>query len=304
VAPCYDGRVVISLVLWAACFAADNALAAPAATPTAGSWSEVRVEGVIDGATLGGEALVYLPVGYGAEPGRRHPLVVALHGWGHTPAMLRDEGGLGPLADRVGAIVVVPAMVKSVYESALYRETRPTGAPAPGARWIGEVVIPWARARYTVGDTPDQTAVIGYSTGGRGAVFVAERYPELVGFAGSLSGTYDLMALPVALGEHKIHARVFGPRRRFAERWTKDDIVTADNLGRLERRVWLFIGHGAADRVVPPSQVERLRAALAERPVRVTWAVRDGAGHDWAYWRSAFPAVFTQMGELFAGVVP
>jgi S-formylglutathione hydrolase FrmB len=264
----------------------------------------VRVEGVIDGATLGGEALVDLPAGYGGVPGRRHPLVVALHGWGHTPVKLRDEGGLGPLADRVGAVVVVPAMVKSVYESAFYPEGRATGAPAPGLRWVGEVVVPWARRSYAVADTRDQTALIGYSTGGRGAVLVAERYPDLVAFAASLSGTYDLMALPPSLGEHKIHARVFGARARFAERWRKDDVVTADNLTRLEGRVWLFIGHGAADRVVPVDQVDRLRAALAKRPVRVTWTVREGLGHDWDYWRSAWPGVFTQMRESFEGVVP
>lgn len=48
----------------------------------------------------------YVPVGY--DPNSRHPLIIALHEGRQKPAGWLDESNIGPLADRLGAVVVAP----------------------------------------------------------------------------------------------------------------------------------------------------------------------------------------------------
>ncbi|MFO0746931.1 MAG: alpha/beta hydrolase-fold protein [Myxococcota bacterium] len=281
---------------------ADVLAAAPRATPTAvGHWTDaVTVSGVIDGVEAKAKMLVYLPAGYDEHAATRYPLVLALPGWNHSPELFRDKGGLAAEADRHQVVIAVPAMGKSIYETALYPETKGTGLGAPGARWVGEVVLPYLRAHYAVRQDRAHTAVIGYSTGGRGAVFLAERYPEFA-FAGSLSGTFDLMTLAPSEGEYKIHKVVYGARKKFMPRWVADNIVTPANLAALTT-TRLFIGHGAADASVHPDQLESLRQAMQRSGLHfdVTFALVPGAIHDWAYWTSQWDAVFAAMDEAFA----
>lgn len=247
----------------------------------AGRWLEPQpVSGRCGGSAEGtGRVVVYLPKGY--TTARRWPLVVALHGWDHQPDRWRGLG-LGPLADRHGLVVVAPEMGASVYERAFYPETAQPWGPAPGACWIGEVVLPWARRALAVDPGRGRTAVLGYSEGGRGALVVAARYPEF-GFAGSLSAACDLATLPEETGEFVIHERVFGPRRAFPARWRAEEIPF-DAPALRTTRLWL--AHGAEDPVVPVAQLARARTVLrASHPGLVALQVAK-AGHTDAFWRS------------------
>jgi S-formylglutathione hydrolase FrmB len=221
--------------------------------------------------------LVYLPAGY--TPTRRWPLVIALHGWKHEAGRWRTLG-LGRLADRHGLVVVAPELGTTVYEAAFYEETTRRWGPSPGACWVGEVVLPWARRALAVDPAPGRTAIIGYSTGGRGALVVAARYPEFA-FAASLSGTYDLAALAEGSGEYLIHQQLFGPRRAFAARWREEEI-RLDGPALAATRLWL--AHGALDPVVPAAQQEALRARLRAGGAAVTATLVPGAGHTDAFW--------------------
>jgi enterochelin esterase-like enzyme len=269
----------IALAAWSA---GASPTPAPAPPPlAAGRWLEPqRLEGRCGGSTLGSaRVLVYLPRGY--TPTRRWPLVVALHGWNHEPT--RWQGlGLAPLADRHGLVVVAPEMGTSVYERAFYPETLQAWGPAPGACWVGEVVLPWARRTLAVDRTRGRTAVLGYSGGGRGALVVAARYPEF-GFAASLSGTYELAALDEEAGEYLIHERVFGARRAFAERWSAEEIPLA-GPGLQATRLWL--AHGVADPVVPVAQLDRARVLLRRAHPGLVATRVVGAGHTDAFWRA------------------
>ncbi|HNX20407.1 MAG TPA: alpha/beta hydrolase-fold protein [Acidobacteriota bacterium] len=238
--------------------------------------------------------LVYLPAGYDKE--RPAPFVLLLHGWNHSPEVWRDRTRVADWADRVGAALVAPDMGTTVYEAAFYPETtRRWKNGAPGARWIEDVVLPEARKRFALARDPARVAVVGYSTGARGAVVLAARRTDY-GFVGALSGTYDLAALDPASGEARIHAVVFGARERFAARWRGeggDPLALAAALQGVEVR----LGHGADDNVVPPAQTRALADALALLGRPATVAIVPGAGHDWAFWNAQLAPLLDALGR-------
>lgn len=268
----------------------------PGPAPATGHWSEsVKVSGTVDGASATAPMLVYLPAGYASKGDRKYPLVIALPGWNHTPELFRDKGELARWADQYGVVLAVPAMGKTIYETRFYPESQGTWAAVPGARWVGKVLLPYVRTHYAVWGDRAHTAIIGYSTGGRGAVLVAEAYPEFA-FAGSLSGTFDLMRLDPKDGEYRIHAIVYGPREKFPERWKLDNCISPERLAKLAG-TRLFIGHGDRDKVVPPNQLDALRDALrGNTSVQAEFVMTPGAGHDWAYWNGQWGALFQAMG--------
>lgn len=278
--------------------------APPANTAPGDGWVVTPdvVTGTVDGATATTHLLVYLPRGYSARaPERRYPLVIALHGWNHSPALYRDKGNLGAFADRYGVVLAMPAMGKTVYETRFYPESEKRWGGVPGTPFMAEVVLPYLRARYAVAADRAHTAVIGYSTGGRGAVLLAEAYPQLFAFAGSLSGTFDLMRLARRDGEYKIHALVYGSREALRERWERDNVVAPARLARL-RGVTVFAAHGADDRVVHPDQLDALRAALGP-DAGATFTVVPGHGHTWEFWNSQSEPLFAALGEAL-GLTP
>ncbi|MBK7859330.1 MAG: prolyl oligopeptidase family serine peptidase [Archangiaceae bacterium] len=242
-----------------------------------GGWEKsVEVKGPSGVSTVD----VYVPA---VKAGEKLPLVIALHGWAHTPELWRQKADLGPLAEQHRCVIALPAMGKSIYETRFYPQTKSSWVAGPGTPWVGEVVLPFLRARYPVRADREHTALVGYSTGGRGAVLVAEAYAEHFGFAGSLSGTFDLMRLEPAEGEYKIHAAMYGERETFPKRWVDDNCIAPSRLAALSR-VRVFARHGEADSSVKPNQLTALRDALEGTAVKADLAMVAGAGHDWKFW--------------------
>jgi len=272
--------------------------------PNARGWSDpIQVTGTIDGIEATHELLVYLPRGYTST--KKVPLVLALHGWKHSAAMFRDQGTLAEQADRFGFVVAVPDMGTTIYETAMYPETRAKKAwsKVPGTRWVGEVILPYVRAHYAVFGDRQHTGVVGYSTGGRGALLLAEVYPELA-FAGSASGTFDLMRLQPSEGEYRIHEVVYGARDAFAGRWELDNVIAPARLAALTG-VRVYASHGTKDRSVNPDQLSALEAALKDKPGIVARFVRvKDAVHDWAFWNTQWAPMFEAMDEVFRAPAP
>lgn len=274
-----------------------------------GRWTgPVKVTGEVGGNRATAAMLVYLPRGYPVEPGDtpagdesdqiwRYPLVIALHGWNHTPEVFRDKGDLAHWADAYGLVIALPAMGTTVYETSLYPETKRPWATVPGTPWVAEVILPYLRTHYHVRKDRAHTAVIGYSTGGRGAVLLAETYPEF-GFAGSVSGTFDLMRLDPRDGEYKIHAAVYGPRNKFKERWDRDNCISAVRLSGLTGS-WLYIAHSRKDAVVSFDQLVALQDALHDNTtVKAEFVVSQDGGHTWPYWNAQWEGMFRALATV------
>jgi putative tributyrin esterase len=288
---CGEGPREIVMLMWlllTTLMAAAPSEAGPSAVT--GRWLDtMHAVGSIDGHEVIGEVRVYVPAGYGS--GERFPLVIALHGWDHSPAQFQAHSELGALADKHRVVVAVPDTGRSIFETSFYPQSKSRWRLAPGARLVGEVVLPWLRQNLDVKNDKAHTAIIGYSTGGRGACVLAQRYPEFA-YVGSVSGTYDLMALSPKTGEYRIHKAIYGERNRFPERWDKDNVMARDELGKLSG-LHLYVAHGDKDKVVPMSQLRLFEQALkgVELGSRV-FVVTPGGGHDWELWNAHWPAMF------------
>jgi S-formylglutathione hydrolase FrmB len=259
-----------------------------------GWWIEdVAVRGACGGGPESVASMaVYLPRGYGTTPRIDWRLAIALHGWDHGPQQWRSTN-VAALADEHQVVVAFPRMGRTVYEARLYPGSIGSPSSSPGACWIGQVVLPWLRDHLAVSRKRERTAVIGYSTGGRGALVVASRYPEF-GFVASMSGTYDLTALAETSGEYRIHEAVFGSRARYERRWREENVVGLAAL-RDAPAMDVWLAHGARDAVVPADQLARVRAFLAGTHHHVHAVLDPAAAHDFAFWRAQLPAAFEAM---------
>lgn len=270
---------------------------------TPGAWEAITLSAEWQGEPATGEVWVYVPssppvsaeaAAGSEEPG--FPLLVALPGWNSPGSAWRDSSVLTELAEARGFVVVAPSMGRSVYESQYYEDTRRRWAPYPGLPWVRNVVLPAVRERVAVSADPARTAVIGYSTGGRGAALLGAT-TDLFGFAASLSGTFDLAALDPDTGEYRIHAAVFGSRRRNAERWLAED-CPRDPAAYAGVR-W-YAAHGGADEVVPAAQTSGWLDAMRAAGVPVGGEVVPRAGHDWRFWNEQLPLVI----DAWLGAAP
>lgn len=213
------------------------------------------------------------------------PLVVVLPGWSYSATLWDDKGALGEAAEAAGVVVVAPEMSKSVYEHVWYPEAqdayRYAKGDMAGGAFVLDGVMPWASGLGRLIGT------MGLSTGGRGAVVLAQRWtaagkPALAA-ACSISGTYDLMSLDAKTGEYRIHEKLFGARDTHAERWRQEDILPyASRLAGTRVR----LAHGERDRVVPLEQQQSFVRALEDAGVTVNAHVVDKGGHDWSLWSS------------------
>jgi enterochelin esterase-like enzyme len=269
-----------------------------------GRWLAVTIEGQHGAYQSKGQLHLYLPKGYRA--GGSHPLVIALHGWNSPVSDWEKLGNIQVHAERLGAVVAVPDMGRTVYETDYFRESRLRNLTrrtprVPGTPWIGGVVLPYLRRCLAVSRDRSRTAIIGYSTGGRGAVLVAQHYPEF-GLVAGFSGTYDLETLRPGTGEYRIHANLYGEMRpHHRKRWLSEQSILPALVEKL-RGARVMLAHGQQDPVVSFTQTTVMVTAMKTAglvPAPVARIVPD-AGHDWAFWRGEVQAAMEAFGTLLA----
>jgi predicted esterase len=212
-----------------------------------------------------------------AKPRDDHGWVLLLHGWGQHARDWEGLPDIQALSD-AGWTLVAPDMGRSVYA----RQARGGTEDEPGhARIVA--VVDWAVSSLGLAASSGARAVVGVSTGGRGAAILGAegRFGTIV----ALSGTYDLGALSPGTGEYRIHAAVFGERAANAARWAFEEVP---RVGAGQAARW-FLGHASADPYVPVSQTTAYAAYLrgVAPPGRIHLRLTPGADHGWAAWNEA-----------------
>ena len=194
------------------------------------------------------------------------------------------------MANKYKIALICPDTGKSVYETSFYPETADKWGPVPGGRWIAETLIPYMREQFALCRSRENTGIIGIEAGARGAMLVAEKNPKLIGFAGGLSGLYDLAVI-----NSSAYANVYGSKRQFADRWNKDDNIIS--LAPQLKNTAVYIVHGKRDEDVPIDHSQLLVIRLAQLKKQSPDAfnykyIERNKSHNWDFWNSELAEMF------------
>jgi hypothetical protein len=143
--------------------------------------------------------LVYLPPGYGDEPGRRYPTVYVIQGYTGQVAMWHNRTPFRqPFPERADALFarsprdggVPPAVVVYVDAWTAYGGSQFVDSPAIGPyhSYLCNEVVPWVDARYATLPAAAHRAITGKSSGGFGAMITPMLRPDLFGALATHAG--------------------------------------------------------------------------------------------------------------------
>ena len=226
---------------------------------------------------------VALTILYPSTPVRA--ALLALPGWNFPKEQWCDSTSLCQQALKNGYAVILPEMGKSIYASTTFPETRKDWLRYPTRSWMDSVLFPRLQADFNLLLPTAKNAVIGLSTGARGAVLLALDHPQIFDVCIALSGDYDQTRYP----KDNLYRGFYGNYSQHTERWTLiDNVITSIQ----DYSVPTYIGHGKNDRVVPLAHSQQLASALEKRGVPMEFHIDSTAGHNYTYWDSELPAVF------------
>ena len=239
---------------------------------------------------------VVLPPDYASPETKttRYPVLYLLHGlFGHYTDWT-TKTKLAEYAAQYQMIIVTPEGNNGWYTDSA---TIPTGKYET---YIVQELIPDVRDRYRTIEKREARAIAGLSMGGYGAIKFGLKYPELFGFAASMSGALGAASwtLQDLRGSQMIFnslAAIFGPPNT-AVRAVNDlnallQTMPAERVGALP---YLYLDCGTEDPLLPSSKV--LADILLMRKIPHEFRQLPGT-HNWVYWNQQVVEVLRIAGE-------
>lgn len=213
--------------------------------------------------------------------------ILVLPGWNFTRTDVCTKSGFCTEATKQGYILVLPEMLKSVYSSALFPETRAEWRHYPTLHWITDTLIPFCRNQFHIFNSGGRNFLYGISTGAKGVALVAENTDSLFLAGAALSGDYDQTSMP----SDRLMTGYYGPYDQFKNRWEGPDNPSfqTNNL-----KIPLYLAHGKRDAVVPCTQsIDFSKKIISENPSRGhVLHLCDTCGHNYTFWNSQTADVF------------
>lgn len=203
--------------------------------------------------------------------------ILFLHGWNLSPLGWCEQTNLCNKLRYEGYNIIIPEMGKSMYASDVYKETMPTMRKFPQRSWINDTLLPYMAEYYDVFRKSSSNYLLGFSTGARGAMAIAQDEPDIFKAAVLISGDYD----QTLMKDDNLMNFYYGDYESFSERWTgKDNLLR--NISKLKMPV--FVAHGQNDPVVPFIQSDSLVKALKKmNTVKVMFDFPKNQGHDFRF---------------------
>lgn len=220
----------------------------------------------------------------------RSKTILLLHGWNLPPNEWCEKSDLCDSLSRAGFHIVKPDFGKSTYQWDLYPETIEAYRKYPNRKWMYDDFIPAMQA-LGLFDSADFNAVIGLSTGGRGAALYALEHPEIFDACVALSADFDHSKLV----DEPINNGFYGPLNEFPERWKGRDNI--HNRAE-EWKVPIYLGHGLNDKMCDVSQTKDFEKALKNKEFSNIQSNYPKAGHNYDYWRSETTAIVKFLREI------
>ena len=177
-------------------------------------------------------------------------------------------------------------MLKSVYSSRLYNETRKDWLIYPTLPWIIDSLIPAIQTQYKLLKAGQKNYLFGISTGARGVAIIATNTDTLFKAAAALSGDYNQL---LDLNDNLMRG-YYGEYAKFPERWKGNDnpFLNAEKI-----KILLYLAHGKSDNIVPVNQtIEFFKELQKVNPnLRHTLDLKENEGHSYAFWGSEYQGV-------------
>ena len=226
---------------------------------------------------------VVLPPDYASAESRntRYPVLYLLHGLTGHYSDWTNRTKLAEYASQYQLIIVTPEGNDGWYTDSATTSTDKYES------YIVQELIPDVRDRYRTIETREARAIAGLSMGGYGALKFAVKYPQLFGFAASMSGALgaaswteqDLRGYETVW---RSLASVFGP--------TDSAVRPANDLNQLFRNTpaerlatlpYIYLDCGTEDGLLQSSTA--LANILLMRKIPHEFRQLPGA-HTWSYW--------------------
>jgi len=225
--------------------------------------------------------------------------ILVFPGWNFSRTDICSKSDFCDKARKLGYILVLPEMLKSVYASELFPETRAEWKRYPTLHWITDTLIPFCRNQFQVFNTGGKNFLYGISTGARGVALVAENTGTLFLAGAALSGDYDQTKMPA---DH-LMTGYYGPYSQFKDRWESIDNPTnhSEHL-----KIPLYLAHGEKDNIVPCKQsIDFFQKINSETPlIGHQLNLCDTCGHNYTFWNSQIEKIFRffeQRGKIIPG---
>jgi esterase/lipase superfamily enzyme len=210
--------------------------------------------------------------------------ILILPGWNFAKEKINKESDFCKKALANGYRLILPEMMKSVYASEYFKETREDYTSHLTLTWVTDTMIPTLQKEYEI-FSGKKNYVHGISTGSRGAALVHLNTGNLFTKVVLLSGDFDQTQMP---GDH-LMKNTYGPYSNFKQRWE-----TVDNPTYLSTQ-WtadLYIAHGTADEVVPVTQSQQFADKIEkEHPQCKVIKHFPSANHDFTFWGGETDAI-------------
>jgi S-formylglutathione hydrolase FrmB len=213
--------------------------------------------------------------------------ILVLPGWNFNRTDICIKSGFCSEALKNGYILVLPDMMKSVYATAIFQETRIDWKRYPTLKWVTDTLIPFCRKQFHIFNPGGKNFLYGISTGARGVALVAENTDNIFLAGAALSGDYD----QTNMLSDRLMIGFYGSYSKFKDRWEGPDnpAFHSDKL-----KIPLYLAHGKQDVVVPCQQsIDFSKKIISEKPERGhQLQLCDTCGHNWDFWNSQTENVF------------
>lgn len=204
--------------------------------------------------------------------------ILVLPGWNFKKEKINQESDFCKKALSAGYRLVLPEMMKSVYATNYFPETRSDYKQNLTLTWVTDTMIKSLQKDYGI-FMGKNNYLHGISTGSRGAALVHLKTGGLFTKVVLLSGDYD----QTKMTNDNLMKNTYGAYNLFKDRW-----ATIDNPFNLSAQFWtaqLYIGHGMEDDVVPVQQsisfADKIEKDHPECKVLKSF---PAAKHDFNFW--------------------
>ncbi|WP_224784670.1 alpha/beta hydrolase [Marinihelvus fidelis] len=137
--------------------------------------------GNLEGNATTRDIIVFLPPSYNQEPGRRYPVVYALHGYSsNNDAFEKDLARTNAIESAFGSgtpeMIVVMPDAQSVNNGSMYGASVTTG---DWESYIADDVVGYVDAHYRTIAVRQSRGLVGHSMGGYGALRIGMKRPDV-----------------------------------------------------------------------------------------------------------------------------